>query len=73
MELYLENLQMNPSLETLRLFQKTPNLDNLRNADRSSVLHPSGTHLGDLCHCCHFLKTATLQNQLPAHKADFRF
>lgn len=73
MELYLETLQMNPSLETLRLFQKTQSLDNLRNADHSSVLHPSRTHLRDLCHCCHFLKTGTLWIQLLAHKADFRF
>lgn len=72
---------MNPSLETLRLFEKTPSLDNLRNADHSSVLHPFRTHLGDLgCwpqelhHCCHFLKTRTfLRNQLLAHKADLRF
>lgn len=73
-ELYLETLQMDPSLETLRLFEKTPRLDNLRNADHSSVLHPFRTHLRDLRHCCHFLKTRTFQrNQLLAHKADLRF
>lgn len=47
-ELYLETMQMTPSLETLYLFQETPSLDNLRNADHSSVPHPFRTHLRDL-------------------------
>lgn len=73
-ELYLETLQMNPSFETLRLFEKTPSIDNLRNTNHPFVLHPLKTHLRDLCHCCHFLKTRIfLRNQLLAHKADFRF